>query len=71
MPAQVPRTSTMALTAATLPYISKLANLGIARALNEVKELGGALNTHRGMLTNSAVAESLGMRYAPVAEALG
>jgi alanine dehydrogenase len=63
MPAQTPRTSTMALTAATLPYIIKLADLGIERALTDVKALRGAVNTYRGMLTNKAVSEAVGIDY--------
>lgn len=69
MPAQTPRTSTQALTAATLPYIVRLADRGIAKAL-ECPELRGAVNTHRGLMTNAACAQSLGLEYTPVDKAL-
>lgn len=71
MPAQTPRTSTMALTAATLPYIVRLADLGITKALTSVKELRGALNTYRGALTNKAVSEAVGIDYTMIETALG
>ena len=70
MPAQVPRTSTMALTAATLPYILKIADLGVKQALATVPELHCALNTHRGKLTNKAVSEAVGVSYTPIDDAL-
>jgi alanine dehydrogenase len=70
MPAQTPRTSTQALTAATLPYVLKLANLGVSKALSTIKELRGALNTHNGMLTNKAVSEAVGAGYTPIEQAL-
>ena len=74
MPAQTPRTSTMALTAATLPYIKKIARLGIAQALKEApseyNELRRALNVHEGLLTNLAVSEATGIEYTPIDKAL-
>lgn len=70
MPAQVPRTSTKALTAATLPYIIKLADMGAVAAIRGVDELRGAVNTHMGYLTNAAVAEAVGIKYTPVEQAL-
>ncbi|WP_374089514.1 alanine dehydrogenase [Methylomicrobium lacus] len=58
MPGAVPRTSTLALNNATLPYVLNLANEGLdALRRNNALQLG--LNTHRGQLTNAAVAESL------------
>ncbi len=71
MPAQTPRTSTMALTAATLPYIIYLAENGVKKSLEERIELRNALNTHKGKLTNEFVAEAVGMPYTPIASALG
>lgn len=70
MPAQTPRTSTQALTAATLPYIVKIANSGGLSALDKFKELRGALNTHNGLLTNLAVSNAVGIPYTPIDEAL-
>lgn len=62
MPGAVPRTSTLALNNATLPYILKLANKGID-ALKEDSEFLKGLNTYRGKLTCKAVAEALHMEY--------
>lgn len=70
MPAQTPRTSTMALTNTTLPYIIKLADMGIERALKESVELRGALNTHDGKLTNEPVSEAVKIPYTPIEQAL-
>jgi alanine dehydrogenase len=70
MPAQTPRTSTQALTAATLPYVIKLANNGLS-ALNKFPDLRNALNTHQGMLTNQEVAEATGFRATSIDSALG
>lgn len=61
MPAQTPRTSTKALTNATLPYIIKIAEMGVLPALQKDQFLRGALNTYRGKLTNRAVGEAVGM----------
>jgi alanine dehydrogenase len=76
MPGAVPRTSAQALTNATLPYALKIANLGLARAIEEVPALKKGLNTYcppgaqRGSITCQAVADSLGLAYEPV-DALG
>ena len=58
MPGAYPRTSTMALTAATLPYVLKLAERGIA-ALREDPGFAKALNTYKGCVTYRPVAEAL------------
>jgi alanine dehydrogenase len=65
MPGCVSRTSTFALTNATFPYILKLANLGFTRALDQDSSLKKGLNLFRGSLTNSKVAEALGIDYTP------
>lgn len=70
MPAQVPRTSTIALAEATLPYILKLADNGIEGAMKKFPELKNALNTYKGKLTNQAVSESVKIPYTPVEEVL-
>ena len=70
MPAQTPRTSTQALTAATLPYIVKIANNGGLASLDKFPELRGALNTHHGMLTNHEVSEATGIKCVTIDEAL-
>lgn len=63
MPSQTARTSTLALTAMTLPYIVKLADHGPVAALRAIPELRGALNTHNGEITNEAVGEALDMKW--------
>jgi alanine dehydrogenase len=70
MPGAVARTSTFALTNATLPFVIELANKGVTQALEENHLLANGLNLHRGMVTHAAVAEALGQAYVPVAEAL-
>jgi alanine dehydrogenase len=66
MPGVVPRTSTMALTNATLPYVLEIANKGYERAMKENLEIGKGINLIRGELVHKAVAESLGMNYTPI-----
>jgi len=56
MPGAVPHTSTRALTNATLPYVRKLANLGIDAALAADPGLARGLNTRDGALRHDAVA---------------
>jgi len=60
MPGAYPRTSTIALTTATLPYALKLAGKGLD-ALKEDKNFGKGLNTHNGFITYKPVADALGM----------
>ncbi len=69
MPGAVPRTSTFALTNATLPYVRALADLGWQAALKRDPGLAAGLNVHAGEITHDAVARSLGIaaRPAPVA----
>ncbi|MFM7281193.1 MAG: alanine dehydrogenase [Planctomycetia bacterium] len=69
MPGAVPRTSTWALTNATLPWTVRLARLGAKRALLESKELETAANCIGGKLVCKAVAESFGLNYADPREA--
>lgn len=65
MPGMYPRTSTVALTHATLPYVLKLASTPLETLLKDETMLG-ALNTFEGKLTNQAVAQAHGMNYEPV-----
>lgn len=60
MPGAYPRTSTIALTNATLPYVKLLANKGIDRAISEEAEIRTALNTYRGEIANEVLAEAMG-----------
>ncbi len=61
MPGAVPRTSTYALNNATLPYVARLADLGLERALEADPGLRAGLNIARGELTQPAVAEAFGL----------
>ena len=67
MPGGVARTSTLALTNATLPFVLQLADKGYRKALEESKHLRNGLNIHRGKVTCEAVAHDLGYRYEPLA----
>lgn len=58
IPGAVSRTSTFALTNATLPYARKLASQGIRKALKEDPALAKGLNVHAGEITQKAVAEA-------------
>jgi alanine dehydrogenase len=70
MPGAVPRTSTYALTNATLPFIKSLANLGWKEALKRDPHLANGLNVHAGHVTYEAVARVLGYDYLSAADAL-
>jgi len=70
MPGGVARTSTFALTNATLPHALALADKGAVQALLDDVNLRNGLNIHAGKLTYRAVAEALNLPYTPVAEAL-
>lgn len=63
MPGAVPRTSTLALTGATLPYALKIANQGAEAACKADPALIKGLNTYNGYLTFQAVAEAQGLEY--------
>ena len=71
MPGAVPRTSTFALTNATLPYALKLANLGFKAAVLSDPGLAEGVNTYAGKLTYQAVALSQGREYTPIEQLLG
>lgn len=58
MPGAYPRTSTVALTSVTLPYIKILADTGIEKAVMENPEIKTALNTNNGEITNEALKEA-------------
>jgi alanine dehydrogenase len=71
MPALVPRTSTFALTNATLPYVLELATRGVVPALRSNPALARGLNVWQGRITHPGVAESVGETAASVADCLG
>ncbi|MBK7392775.1 MAG: alanine dehydrogenase [Chloracidobacterium sp.] len=66
MPGAVPRTSTFALTNATLPYALDLANKGFEQAIKDDAGLQEGVNTYAGKLTYEAVATSQGLEYTPL-----
>ena len=70
MPGAVPITSTHALTNATLPYAIALADHGVAEAIRRDPGLRPGVNVAAGKVTHPAVAEGVGMDYAPVEQAL-
>ncbi len=70
MPGSVPRTSTYALTNATLPFVKALANLGWRHALAADPHLANGLNVHAGHVVHQAVARDLGYDYLSPADAL-
>ena len=63
MPGAVPRTSTFALTNATLPYVLKLANHGFMDAVMSDGGLKAGVNTYAGKLTYEAVAQAQNLEY--------
>ena len=70
MPGGVPRTSTIALNNATLPFLVKLANKGYQKSLSEDKNFLAGLNVHKGQVTYKAIADVFGYQYSSPAEAI-
>ena len=70
MPGGVPRTSTLALNKATLPFLAKLADKGYVKALKEDKNFLAGLNILKGQVTYKAVADVFGHKYVSPSEAL-
>ena len=71
MPGAVPRTSTLALTNATLPYLLLLASNGWQGAISQNAPLRAGLTTHNGSLYCPEVGHALGMQVRDVHELLG
>jgi alanine dehydrogenase len=71
MPGAVPRTSTFALTNATLPYTLRLANRGFFDAIASDPGLKAGVNTYAGHCTYEAVATSQGLEYTPLDNLIG
>ena len=63
MPGAYARTSTQALTNATIHYAEKLANLGFEGAMRSIPELQSGINTYDGRVTHEAVAVAHGFDY--------
>ncbi len=70
MPGAVPRTSTIALANATLPYGLELADHGLAGAVARDPALARGVNVLDGKITYPAVAEAFGLPYMPLADVL-
>jgi alanine dehydrogenase len=70
MPGAVARTSTFALNNATLPFIIRLAEAGVTKALINDPHLLNGLNVCGGKVTHLAVAEAQGLDYVDAASAL-
>ncbi len=66
MPGIVPRTSTYALTNATMPYLLRLASEGVERAIRSDPGLAKGVNLKEGKVTHSGVAESHGLPFTPL-----
>ena len=70
MPGGVPRTSTIALNNATLPFLTKLANNGYNKTLKNDSNFLAGLNVHKGQVTCKAVADAFGHAYFDAKELL-
>lgn len=70
MPGAVPRTSTIALNNATIPFVIALANKGYKQALLDDPYLMTGLNVFRGQVTCEPVARDLNLPYMPAIDAL-
>jgi alanine dehydrogenase len=68
MPGAVPRTSTYALSNATLPYIVRIADQGAEKAIKADASLAKGVNTYRGHVTYASVADAFGLDYIPLHE---
>lgn len=71
IPGAVARTSTIALTNATLPYAVKLANEGFTKAVKSCSELAKGVNTCQGQLVSKPVADSLGLKHTELSMIIG
>jgi alanine dehydrogenase len=70
MPGAVPKTSTMALTNATLPYAVEIANKGWGKAMKENPEIKLGANVIKGKVTYHGVADAFDLEYTPIEELL-
>lgn len=66
IPGAVPKTSTISLNNATLPYALKLANLGFEEAVKSLEDLKYGVNTYKGYCTYKAVSEAFNLEYRPI-----
>lgn len=70
MPGAYPRTSTIALTNATLPFIRKIAEMGIEEAIKQDKTIRSAVNIFMGKVVHKTLAESTGRAFKDINELL-
>lgn len=70
MPGAVAKTSTLALTNATLTYALEIANKGWVRAMLENLEVRAGANVVRGKVTYKSVAEAFDLPYTPIGDLL-
>lgn len=70
MPGLVPRTSTIALTQETLPYIVELATKGFERAVRENLGLAGGVNIYKSRITHEGLAKAVCQEYVPLEKLL-
>ena len=66
MPGALPRTSTLALNNATLPYVAEIASKGWRKAMHENPEIKSGANVVEGKVTYKGVAEAFGLKYEPI-----
>ncbi|MGD9043760.1 MAG: alanine dehydrogenase [Desulfobacterales bacterium] len=66
MPGAVPKTSTLALTNATLPYAVEIANKGWKKAMQDNPEIKFGANVVKGKVTYQGVSEAFGLEYTPI-----
>jgi alanine dehydrogenase len=70
MPGAVPKTSTLALTNATLPYAVQIADKGWKRAMKENPDIARGANVVQGKVTYKGVADAFGLELTLIADLL-
>ncbi len=70
MPGMYPRTSSIALSNATLPYALRLADMGRREAMLSDRALAEGVNVYDGHVTNESVAQALSLEYTPISHLL-
>lgn len=68
VPGAVPNTATHALTNATMPYVTQIANKGVEVASKENPTIATGVNIYQGKLTNEGVAETSGYDFTPLTD---
>lgn len=68
MPGAVPRTATIALTNATLPYVKEIADNGLEGAFSSKEEIISGVNVYQASITNKGVADALNLEYKNIHE---